>query len=138
MTHSIDGAFFREFALNKERITIGRKAQNDLQIESQSASGEHARIVTLGPDSFLEDVGSTNGTRVNGTPVTKHLLRNGDMIEIGNHSLRFVSEAVRAESEDFEKTIVLQAPVKAPIRAQREPVKEEPGFFAKLLSWFKK
>ena len=113
---SLEGSVIREIALDKERITIGRKPHNDVQIENLAVSGEHARIVTLLNDSFLEDLGSTNGTLVNGNPVTKHILQDSDVIEIGKYKLKFMAEAraatvVEAASmEDFERTMILHAP----------------------------
>ena len=52
-------------ASRKERITIGRRADNDICLPYPAVSGEHAAIVTILADSFLEDLGSTNGTLVN-------------------------------------------------------------------------
>ena len=72
---SLDGAVLKEFSLNKERITIGRKPQNDIQVYNLAVSGEHAAIITILNDSFMEDIGSTNGTLVNGNPVKKHFGR---------------------------------------------------------------
>ena len=80
---SLDNAVIREMALEKERVTIGRKAHNDIQIDNLAVSGEHALIVTILNDSFLEDLGSTNGTLVNGNPIKKHILQNNDVVEIG-------------------------------------------------------
>jgi pSer/pThr/pTyr-binding forkhead associated (FHA) protein len=74
-------------------------------------SGEHAVIVTILNDSFLEDLGSTNGTVVNGNPIKKHFLQNNDVIELGKYKLKFVGEAApaaSAEKADFEKTMVLR------------------------------
>ena len=90
---SLEGSVIREIPLNKERITIGRKAQNDIQIENLAVSGEHACIVTILNDSFLEDLGSTNGTIVNGNQIKKHILQNNDVIEIGKYKLKYVAEA---------------------------------------------
>ena len=73
---SLEGSVIREIPLDKERITIGRRPQNDIQIENLAVNGEHACIVTILNDSFLEDLGSTNGTLVNGHPTTKHILQN--------------------------------------------------------------
>src|SRR5579862_4040108 len=110
---SLDNAVIREVPLDKERFTIGRKAHNDIQIDNLAVSGEHALIVTILNDSFLEDLGSTNGTLVNGNPVKKHILQSNDVIEIGKYKLKFVSEAPTgaASVADFEKTMVLRAPV---------------------------
>src|SRR4051812_41994460 len=110
---SLDNAVIREVPLDKERFTIGRKAHNDIQIDNLAVSGEHALIVTILNDSFLEDLGSTNGTLVNGNPVKKHILQTNDVIEIGKYKLKFVSEAPTgaASVADFEKTMVLRAPL---------------------------
>ncbi len=62
-------------------------------------SGEHAAIVTILADSFLEDLGSTNGTLVNGTSVAKHFLRDRDEIDIGQEILVYlVDEAATLEA----------------------------------------
>lgn len=111
---SLEGSVIREMNLDKERVTIGRKPQNDIQIENLAVSSEHARIVTILNDSFLEDMGSTNGTLVNGNPIKKHILQNNDVIEIGKYTLKFVSDSPVANQtapEDFERTMVLRAPV---------------------------
>jgi pSer/pThr/pTyr-binding forkhead associated (FHA) protein len=102
----------KEIPLTKERTTIGRKPHNDIQIDNLAVSGEHAVIVTILNDCFLEDLGSTNGTLVNGNPVKKHFLQNNDVVELGKYRLKFIGEApvaaVAAEKADFEKTMVLR------------------------------
>jgi len=110
---SLDNAVIREVVLDKERVTIGRKPHNDIQIDNLAVSGEHALIVTILNDSFLEDMGSTNGTLVNGNPVKKHILQANDVIEIGKYKLKYVSTTTGAATSvaDFEKTMVLRAPV---------------------------
>jgi pSer/pThr/pTyr-binding forkhead associated (FHA) protein len=113
---SLEGSVIREIPIDKERLTIGRKATNDIQIENLAVSGEHACIVTILADSFLEDLGSTNGTLVNGNQIKKHILQNNDVIEIGKYKMKYVIEATasQAPAEDFERTMVLRAPPKAP------------------------
>jgi predicted component of type VI protein secretion system len=112
---TLDGVMLKEYTLTKERTTIGRKAHNDIPIDNLAVSGEHAAIVTILNDSFLEDLGSTNGTLVNGQPIKKHFLQNGDVIEIGKYKLKYVNEAVSTTTAaDFEKTMVLRAPPKPP------------------------
>jgi len=90
---SLEGSVIREIPIDKERIMIGRKPQNDVQIENLAVSGEHACIVTILNDSFLEDLGSTNGTLVNGNQVKKHILQNNDVVEIGKYKMKYVVEA---------------------------------------------
>jgi predicted component of type VI protein secretion system len=109
---SLDGMVLREFPLSKERTTIGRKSHNDVVIDNLAVSGEHAMIMTILNDSFLEDLGSTNGTLVNGQPIKKHFLQNNDVIELGKYKIKYHSEVVIAQpaQQDFEKTMVLRAP----------------------------
>src|SRR5262245_21302851 len=108
---SLDGMVLREYPLTKERTTIGRKSHNDIVIDNLAVSGEHAMIMTILNDSFLEDLGSTNGTLVNGQPVKKHFLQNNDVVELGKYKLKYMAEGVQqAASADFEKTMVLRAP----------------------------
>jgi len=108
---SMDGLVLKEIPLSKERTTIGRKPHNDIQIDNLAVSGEHAVIVTILNDSFMEDLGSTNGTLVNGNSVKKHFLQNNDIIELGKYKLKFIQEAgaqPAAAAADFEKTMVLR------------------------------
>jgi pSer/pThr/pTyr-binding forkhead associated (FHA) protein len=114
---SLDNALIKEVPLDKDRVTIGRKSHNDIQIDNLAVSGEHAVIVTILNDSFLEDLGSTNGTLVNGNPVKKYILQNNDVVEIGKYKLKYVNEAPAGSQEvgvaDFEKTMILRAPMTA-------------------------
>lgn len=82
----------QEVALTKERLTIGRRPHNDVVLNDPAVSGDHAVIVTLFNDSFLEDLRSTNGTLVNRLRTNKHILRHEDVIEIGLFRLRFSAE----------------------------------------------
>jgi len=80
-------AVLREIESSKEQITIGRKAENDIQIDNVAVSGEHARIIK-GPDHyFIEDLNSLNGTFVNQEKITKRVLEENDAITIGKHTL---------------------------------------------------
>ena len=81
---SMDGQVLKEIPLSKERITIGRKAHNDVQIDNLAVSGEHAVIVSVMDDAFLEDLGSTNGTFLRRSRVrTEVALDDGDEIKVG-------------------------------------------------------
>lgn len=87
-----------EIPLDKERVTIGRRPDNDVCLPHPAVSGEHAAVVTILTDSFLEDLGSTNGTQVNGRSIVKHFLRDRDQIDIGRQLLVYLADSkARAE-----------------------------------------
>jgi len=120
---SVDGQVLKEHTLGKERTLIGRKPHNDIQIDNLAVSGEHAAIITILNDSFVEDLGSTNGTMVNGKPIKKHFLQHNDVIEIGKHKLKYFNEqqpVAAGGAADFEKTMIIRSPAKqapAPVQA---------------------
>jgi pSer/pThr/pTyr-binding forkhead associated (FHA) protein len=106
---SMDGLVLKEIPLVKERTTIGRRATNDIQIDNLAMSGEHAVIVQILNDCFLEDLGSTNGTMVNGAPIKKHFLQHNDVIELGKYRLKYINEQTAQTGQaEFEKTMILR------------------------------
>ncbi len=104
---SINGNLQGEFELGKERMTLGRKSENDIPIDNLAVSGQHALILSVLDDSFVEDLGSTNGTYVNGKLVKKQALKHGDIIGIGKHELKFIDENAAYDEDDFEKTVMI-------------------------------
>jgi len=123
---SLDGLVLNEFSLTKERTTIGRKPHNDIQIDNLAVSGEHAVVVTIGNDCFLEDVGSTNGTLVNGAPVKKHLLRNDDVIELGKYKLTFAGRSLAPAAADYDKTMLWRPAVAKQAAVQKAALTNPP------------
>lgn len=93
--------------LKQGDMKIGRKPGCDIHLDNLAVSGEHANIFTIGEDSFVQDMGSTNGTFINNKRITKHHLRNGDTVVIGKYSLVFLSEAATKVKEDFAKTVII-------------------------------
>ena len=77
------------FVLGDTTITIGRAADADVRLSDTSVSRKHAEVRRTGDGWTIVDLGSTNGTRVNGAPVTDRKLRDGDTITVGDASLRF-------------------------------------------------
>ena len=112
LNFSLDGKLLSEFALDKERITIGRRPTNDIHIDNLAVSGEHAMILTMGKDSFLEDLNSTNGTMVNQKLIKKHVLQHNDVIEFGKYQLKYLSENPTKSMPDdgFVKTVLVNKP----------------------------
>lgn len=121
---SMDGLVLKEIPLNKERLSIGRKPHNDIQIDNLAISGEHAVVVTILADSFLEDLNSTNGTLVNGQPIKKHFLRNNDVIELGKYKLKYMADLqAGAAASEFERNVATRSgQLKMPSELQLEPV----------------
>lgn len=90
-----DGQMEQQVQLSKERMTIGRHPRNDIVLAHPAVSGEHAVIVTILDDSFLEDLHSTNGTFVNGHRIGKHFLQHQDLIKMARFEVAFVADGVR-------------------------------------------
>ena len=91
----------QSFPLQKERMTIGRSRKSDIFLSDQWLSRHHAEI-RRGPDGFyLVDLGSKNGTLLNGTPLgEQHRLRSGDVITLGEHTLTYSEGAIDLRDEE--------------------------------------
>jgi pSer/pThr/pTyr-binding forkhead associated (FHA) protein len=83
----------RMVALPSQMVTIGRAPDNDVVVGDPATSGHHGRIEVRQGSFWISDLGSTNGTLVNGEPVIEKQLSDGDMIAIGQNTLRFTLEA---------------------------------------------
>ncbi|MGI9246477.1 MAG: FHA domain-containing protein [Steroidobacteraceae bacterium] len=103
----LDGQMLAEYNMSRERYTIGRLSDNDVRIDHPAISGHHALVLNILNDSFLEDLNSTNGTYVNGRIIKKHALQHGDVISIGQHTLRFVDSATDEAGDEFERTMII-------------------------------
>jgi predicted component of type VI protein secretion system len=125
---SLENTILNEYQLDKERITIGRRPTNDIQIDNLAVSGEHAAILKMGDAFYIEDQSSTNGTQVNDKIVKSHLLHPGDLIQFGKYQLKYVNEAALSSvgmdggGTDFEKTMMIRpsamkAMTQAPLQA---------------------
>ena len=124
-----------EDPIEQEETTIGRREDNSIQIDNLAVSGKHARIIKIGSKAILEDLKSTNGTLINDQVVTKHVLQNGDVIQIGKHSLVFVNldqapapapEAPEAE-DDMDKTMILSPQARANMMAGSKGTETAPA-----------
>jgi pSer/pThr/pTyr-binding forkhead associated (FHA) protein len=78
----------RQFPLFTE-TNIGRSSGNDIVIASHMLSRSHTRILFVGDHWMLQDLGTTNGTYVNGAQVTSCRILDGDLIRLGDAELRF-------------------------------------------------
>ena len=80
------------FDLTGKEITVGRVADNKIQIEHASVSGHHAVLKLDMMDYVIKDLDSTNGTRINGERITQQKLRRNDILRLGNIELLYDSE----------------------------------------------
>lgn len=121
------GAVIKEIKLDKSRLTIGRKPDNDIVLDDQSTSGHHARIIQIQAVYFIEDAGSSNGTFANGKKTDRKQLVNGDQITIGQHELLYQEDnqasvvAPPKPAFDSDKTVVMTPEL------QRELLKAQGG-----------
>jgi len=85
-----------KLSLEKQRTTIGRDASNDIRLDDELASKEHAVIEIISSEEevefFIQDLNSTNHTFVNDSPIDIHKLKDGDLIRIGMSDFRFISQ----------------------------------------------
>lgn len=104
--------------LNRRLIGLGRHGSNDVRIPGRMVSRHHAQITTIDKVSFLVDLGSRNGTFVNGQPIRQAQLQEGDSVTIGEYIMRFEGPEVRhgdaenkhAETGEHERTTVAAPP----------------------------
>jgi len=86
---SLKGEVVTEAYLVPGRYIIGRTSDNDLQVDSRFVSRHHAQVVTTTEGSWIEDLNSTNGIYVRGKRIRRHRLAEGDVVQIGQHSLTY-------------------------------------------------
>jgi hypothetical protein len=99
--------FVADLSLPLGAAIIGRTPENDLQIRSKFISRHHAQIVSDSEHSVVEDLNSTNGVYVKGKRVKRHELKDGDVIQIGEHKLLYRDQrralVAVADEEDEEE-----------------------------------
>ena len=77
----------------ESELTIGRDPERDVMVDLDGISRQHCRILLRDGSAYLEDTGSTNGTRVNDTQATAHeecMLRSGDLVDLGEAVFKFI------------------------------------------------
>jgi len=81
----------KKFNIEARSMIIGRSSKCDVQIDQESVSRNHCKVVNTGKSVLLRDLGSTNGTYVNDTPIDEHVLRAGDLIKTGRTIFKFLT-----------------------------------------------
>ena len=116
LTTILNGRVTHRLEPVKERVTIGRSADCDVRIDSADVSRMHAAVVAKSGRWFLEDLGSSNGTQLNGRAVRNAELRNGDIVQIGAYSLHvgIVGAGDRARAQQREEQTIPTPPPAPP------------------------
>jgi pSer/pThr/pTyr-binding forkhead associated (FHA) protein len=89
--------------LVEETYTIGRSPENSIRLDDTSVSSRHAEVVLVAENCYLKDLGSTNGTVVNGQPVKEVQLRAGDRIRFGKVEASFEREVASAAAQPLPR-----------------------------------
>lgn len=118
------------YDIHSTNITVGRKNNNTILLDSTSVSSNHAIIHVMGDDCIFEDLNSTNGSYLNNKKIKKHILQHNDLIVLGDYKIIFVSpprlETEQSWEEDFERTMVLRNPTTIKQnQATPQPTKQE-------------
>src|SRR6478735_782182 len=100
---SVEGVEIKQLHLREGRTTLGRSPENDVVLENMVVSGHHCEFELRGlAEVHIEDLSSTNGTYVDGKLVKRQRLNDGDVIEIGNFSIRFLQDTERSSGFSSE------------------------------------
>ena len=107
----IEGSERRNHELAQGETTIGRRPECDIVVANWQVSRRHAQITGVSGTFMIADLGSTNGTYVNGVHITEHILQDGDRIEVGKDRvpLLFTSDPTRFPGDDvagFERALL--------------------------------
>jgi pSer/pThr/pTyr-binding forkhead associated (FHA) protein len=131
-------ATLQDIPITKSTVTIGRVDKNDIKIENLAVSRQHAKIVQDGGRYIMEDLSSLNGTFVNEKRVMKCILRNGDEILVGKHTLVFMDEEEKPiemrkdiDISLVERAVMLdtkkQRELTFPAEGEKPTIKEKPS-----------
>jgi len=108
----------REFALKEGANSIGRGDANDFTIADPSISGSHCQVIVSNGTVQLRDLGSTNGTFVNGARVTESELKGSQQIQLGAVQLMFEPDAARAPAKPIAVSVPRATAIAAPAPAR--------------------
>jgi type II secretory pathway predicted ATPase ExeA/pSer/pThr/pTyr-binding forkhead associated (FHA) protein len=109
---TLNGEILREMTMDRRRLLIGRSEHNDLCIKSSYISRHHAMFVKFGVATLLMDLNSRNGTFVNSRRVSNQVMIHDDIINIGNHRIKFVDPNAKErsvlEGASYADTVIMK------------------------------
>lgn len=105
---SSGGSILHQYFIDEAPVGIGRDPANTVHIDHPTVSRRHARIVAVGEDHIIEDLGGSNGTFVNGSRVERRILQHRDVVDCGAYQLRYLNTRLAAEVE-LDRTMLISA-----------------------------
>ncbi len=119
---SHDGNVIDNRFIEQGTVTLGCASGSDVRLRGVGVSRRHARITSVANDDILEDLGSANGTKVNGTTVTQRVLKHDDIIEISGFQVRYRNQKA-VDGPSFDKTMIIQrAEYESDVSSGSDPV----------------
>jgi hypothetical protein len=82
-----------QYVVGSDKTTIGRRSECDISIKDPAISGNHAEIQQIKGKFVIQDLGSTNGVHMAGRKITQHVLKDGDLLSVGEHHMRIMLTA---------------------------------------------
>lgn len=104
---SLNGKVVNHYFIDKPSITVGRGAGSDILIEDTALAPIHLSLVKLGHDTIAEVAEDGKDIRINGKPLTRHILKHLDIIDLGRHQLRYMSAGIASDAE-LDRTMFIQ------------------------------
>lgn len=128
-----EGLTGRTYELKVEKTTVGRVSDNALEIAESSVSSHHAELILKGNELLVRDLGSTNGTFINGEKITEGVLKPGQILRVGMVEMRLeTGEAPSAaQKKTFDQTRVIPQGVKLDDFGNRAPLDLKNSPFSK-------
>jgi pSer/pThr/pTyr-binding forkhead associated (FHA) protein len=129
-----EGLTGRSFELKAEKTTVGRVADNAFEISEASVSSHHAELTLRGNDLLVKDLGSTNGTFINGEKIAEGVVKPGQILRLGMVEMRLETGASASTKpkQPLDQTRVIPQGVKLDeLVAQRAPLDLKNTAFSK-------
>jgi predicted component of type VI protein secretion system len=127
-----EGLTGKSYELKVDKTTIGRVDDNSFQIAEGSVSSHHCEVLLRGKDVVVKDLGSTNGTFINGERITEGALKPGQILRLGQIEMRLeTGEAAPSTKKQFDQTRVIGGVKKGDFEQGTRPVFDKNSPFAK-------
>lgn len=127
-----EGLTGKSYELKVEKTTIGRSDDNNFQIAEASVSSHHAEVHLKGKEILVKDLGSTNGTFINGERLTEGTVKPGQILRLGSIEMRLeTGEAAPATKKQFDQTRVIGGVKAGDFEQGTKPVFDRNSPFAK-------